>query len=183
MKGAAGYTLAALAVDARLAVPLHRQLYERVRKAILDRQLRGGIRLPSTRSIATELGISRNTVLTAFEQLIAEGYLQGKVGSGTFVARAIPDELLSLRNRAAGRATTTRPLRLARRAAMAGRVTITAGRHRAFEPGIPAVDLFPVKVWARLLAKQWAKTGAAMHDALAYGDPAGLPRLRESVAR
>ncbi len=183
VKGAAGYTLSALDVDGRLAVPLHRQLYERVRKAILDRQLRGGMRLPSTRILADELGISRNTVLTAFDQLIAEGYLEGKVGSGTFVARAIPDELLSLRNRASARVSPSRQPRLSRRAAPLSSLTATAGRQRAFEPGIPAVDLFPARVWARLLAKQWSRSGPALYDSLAYGDPAGLMRLRESVAR
>lgn len=175
MKQAAGYSLAVLELDATSPVPLHRQLYERVRHAILERQLRGGIRLPSTRTIAAELGVSRNTVLTAFEQLAAEGYLEGKVGAGTYVARAIPDELLSLRARTRSR---TRPVI---------RPTLplitTSGRRRAFEPGIPAVDLFPAKAWARLLAKHWGKSGAAMYDALAYGDPAGLARLRDLVAR
>src|ERR1051325_11384379 len=142
MKGAAGYSLSALDVDARLAVPLHRQLYERVRKAILDRQLRGGIRLPSTRSLADDLGVSRNTVLTAFDQLIAEGYLEGRVGSGTYVARSIPDELLSLRNRASARVSPSRQPRLSRRAASLTSLTATTGRLRAFKPGIPAVDLF-----------------------------------------
>lgn len=183
MKGAAGYSLASLAVDDRLPVPLHRQLYERVRKAILERQLRGGIRLPSTRNLASELGISRNTVLTAFDQLVAEGYLEGKIGSGTYVARAIPDELLSLRKRSNARAGSVRTPRLSRTARETDCLTVTSGRHRPFEPGIPAVDLFPTRVWARLLAKQWGKSGPPMHDALSYGDPAGLSRLRESVAR
>lgn len=183
MKHAAGYSLAALAVDPRVSTPLHRQLYERVREAILARQLRGGIRLPSTRTLANEIGISRNTVLTAFEQLIAEGYLEGKVGSGTYVAGSIPDELLSLRRRTAARAVVRRQPRLSRRASSAGPVTTTAGRRRPFDPGIPGVDLFPTKIWARLLSKQWGTSGAAMSDTLAYGDPAGLLRLRQSIAR
>lgn len=183
VKQAAGYSLAALAVDPRLSTPLHRQLYERIRTAILGRQLRGGIRLPSTRTLAIELGVSRNTVLSAFEQLIAEGYLDGKVGSGTYVASAIPDDLLSLRRRATAKAIARRQPRLSQRASNFRSITTTAGRRRPFEPGIPAVDLFPTKVWARLLSRQWGKSGAAMFDALAYGEPAGLLRLRENIAR
>ncbi len=182
MKNPAGYTLAALALDAGLPVPLHQQLYDRVRAAILQRQLRGGTRLPSTRSLAGDLGVSRNTVLTAFDQLIAEGYLEGRSGSGTYVARAIPDELLSLRNRAGVKAHVPRPPRISRRGAALPQVTRNAERRRAFEPSIPAIDLFPVRVWARLVAKQWARSGPGMIESLAYGDAAGLMRLREAVA-
>src|SRR5215510_5940240 len=74
--------------------PLHRQLYEGLREAILARHLAPGMRLPSTRTLASELGLSRYTVVDAFRQLCAEGYLEGKVGAGTCVARTLPDELL-----------------------------------------------------------------------------------------
>ena len=73
--------------------PLHRQLYNAVKLAILQGRLRPGTRLPSTRLIAGDLRISRTTVLNAFDQLSAEGYLQGKVGSGTRVASYVPGDL------------------------------------------------------------------------------------------
>ena len=74
-----------LHLDARRSAPLHRQLYAEIRGAVLSGRLAAGARLPSTRSLAADLGVSRNTVAGAFDQLMAEGYLEGKVGSGTFV--------------------------------------------------------------------------------------------------
>src|SRR5574338_611692 len=86
-----------LLLDASSSEPLYRQLYDALRRAILTGQLKPGTRLQSTRELAAELGVSRNTVLTAFEQLLAEGYLEGKTGSGTFVSTALPEELLTVR--------------------------------------------------------------------------------------
>src|SRR6476646_9589904 len=77
--------------------PMHRQLYRELREAVLTGRLPPGSRLPSTRSIASDLGVSRNTVMGAFDQLLAEGYLQGKVGSGTYVADKLPEDLLHAR--------------------------------------------------------------------------------------
>src|SRR4051812_48990135 len=74
--------------------PMYQQVYEWFRTAILSRHLRPGQRLPSTRALASELRISRITVLNAFEQLQAEGYLETTLGSGTFVSSSIPDEML-----------------------------------------------------------------------------------------
>ena len=70
--------------------PLHRQTYRALREAILSGRLRGGARLDSTRGLARDLGVSRNTVLEAYEQLVAEGYATTRAGSGTFVADALP---------------------------------------------------------------------------------------------
>src|SRR5262249_46070553 len=81
-------------LDARSIVPLHRQIYDRLRDAILKGNLAAKARLPSTRSLANELGISRNTVTTAFDQLLAEGYLESRTGSGTYVNESLPEELL-----------------------------------------------------------------------------------------
>jgi GntR family transcriptional regulator/MocR family aminotransferase len=69
---------------------LHRQLHRAMRDAILEGRLEPGHRLPSTRAFARELGLSRNTVLQAVEQLIAEGYATGRIGSGTYVASPLP---------------------------------------------------------------------------------------------
>src|SRR5262245_5421396 len=83
-----------LSVDRDLDVPIHRQVREGLRRAILEGRLRPGQRIPSTRSLAVDLGVSRLPVLSAYEQLLHEGYLVGRTGSGTFVSDAVPDDLL-----------------------------------------------------------------------------------------
>src|ERR1051325_11630585 len=85
-------------LDQSAPAPLYRQLYEWLRKGILSGQLRAGTRLQSARELASDLGVSRNTVMTAFEQLLAEGYLEGQVGSGTYVSRALPEDLLNVKS-------------------------------------------------------------------------------------
>jgi len=74
--------------------PLHRQIYEAIRQAILSGDCRSMTKLPSTRALAEHLGISRTTIVNAYEQLFAEGYLEGKKGMGTFVAPHLPEEFL-----------------------------------------------------------------------------------------
>src|SRR5919199_947070 len=86
-----------ITLDAKSQTPLYRQLYDCLRGAILTGQLAPGARLQSSREIAAELGVSRNTVVNAYEQLLAEGYLEGQVGSGTYVSRALPEDLLSVK--------------------------------------------------------------------------------------
>ena len=180
-------------------VPLYRQLYDGLRKAILNGQLKSGTRLQSTRELAAELGVSRNTVLTAFEQLLAEGYLEGKTGSGTFVSTALPEELLTVRAPKAKIAPPSRDRRNLSKfgAALAAtdieRVTIAhlsaTAKHlagaratdevRVFRSGTPAFDAFPNKLWAQLTAKHWHNPPAAL---LGYSDAAGYQPLREAVA-
>jgi len=166
-------------------MPLNRQLYEAVRRAILTKQLHAGSRLPSTRSLAVDLEVSRNTVLLAFEQLLGEGYLETRSGSGTFVANSVPDELLRTGTRRGGpaaAATGRRPV--ARRArALPATVMTTSDKRRAFEPALPALDLFPIQLWTRLIAKQWSRNGPELLDSLAYGDAAGHARLRTAIAQ
>jgi DNA-binding transcriptional regulator YhcF (GntR family) len=82
-------------LDATLPVPLYKQLYERLRSAILTGQLERGTRLPSTRSLASELGVARMTTVLAYEQLVLEGYLESRVGQGTVVACSLPATLFN----------------------------------------------------------------------------------------
>src|SRR2546423_8790734 len=89
-------------------VPLFRQIYLQLRDAILSGQLSSGKRLPSSRTLARELGAARNTVLNAFDQLKAEGYLEGHVGRGTTVVRDFPDERLAMPQRSTGNAQLVR---------------------------------------------------------------------------
>src|SRR5919204_1683093 len=93
-------TLVDIQLDSSAGLPRYRQLYAGLRASILTGRLRAGTRLPPTRALASELGISRNTVLTAYAQLIAEGYVQGVVGSGTYVAQTLPDDVFHARARA-----------------------------------------------------------------------------------
>src|SRR5690242_1172644 len=83
-----------LPLDTKGEEPLYLQLYHALREAILGGQLSAGTLLPPTRVLATELAVSRTTIVTAFEQLLAEGYLEARVGSGTFVASTLPEEML-----------------------------------------------------------------------------------------
>ena len=86
------------ALDRSSATALHRQLYNQLREAILSGGLSAGTRLPSTRELAEELALARNTVLNAFDQLYAEGYLARRVGDGTYVSKELPDDLLRVKH-------------------------------------------------------------------------------------
>jgi len=180
-------------VDPDASAPLHRQVYAGLRDAIVAGRLATGARLPSTRALAAELDVARNTVTTAFEQLRAEGYVAGRTGGGTRVCEVIPDEMLrarpalrasSLRGvrdaAPAGTATPSAP-RLSRRGtalvAAASIFPSAAETPQAFSLGTPALDAFPVKLWARLVARRWRRP-----PSLGYGDPAGYAPLRRAVA-
>jgi GntR family transcriptional regulator/MocR family aminotransferase len=177
--------LAAASLDPRADVPLYRQLYESLRTAILEGRLAPGTRLPATRELAAELAVSRNTVMSAFEQLLAEGYVEGRVGAGTFVSGSLPDDLLNARaNLRRAPHASAKGRRLSRRGELLASTLITAhapafGSMRPFRTGIPALDAFPFDVWSRLVARHWRRP---RRDLLAYGDPAGFRPLREAIA-
>jgi GntR family transcriptional regulator/MocR family aminotransferase len=166
------------------AIPLFRQLYGGLRAAILAGHLEGGTRLPPTRQLAQELEISRKTVVNAFELLISEGYLEGKVGSGTYVARVLPEELLQVRRRAPSTApdtpTSLRTPRLSRwGASLASRTIRPPDSGRAFQPGVPALEEFPSELWSRLSARAWREAG---REHLCDGEAVGYRPLREAIA-
>src|SRR5437868_336189 len=122
--------LLTLALDPSAAAPLFRQLYDGLRSAILGGALPPGTRLPATRGLASELGVSRNTVLNAYEQLLAEGYLEGKIGSGTFVPHALPDELLHARPARPSRQPPAPRPSLSRRGELIAGTPVSLGRGR-----------------------------------------------------
>ncbi|HEY9230968.1 MAG TPA: PLP-dependent aminotransferase family protein [Blastocatellia bacterium] len=174
----------ALTLDTSSSEPLYHQLYEALRAAILASQLKPGTRLQSTRELATELGVSRNTVMNAFEQLLAEGYLEGQVGSGTYVSRALPDEMLFIRAAKSRTAQVSRPGRaLSERGAALACTFLTTSRDvsvvRPFRPGTPALDAFPADLWSKLLTRRWRNPP---RELLGYGDAAGYRPLREAIA-
>ncbi len=174
----------AVPLDDSSSIPLYRQLYDRLRTAILMGQLTPGTRLPSTREMATELGLSRNTLMNAFDQLLAEGYVEGHVGSGTFVSSTLPDDLLEARastKRAVRLHPVGRALSLRGKVLAATPVTVAGpvGKMRPFIPGIPALDEFPVALWSRLMAQRWRDLSRGL---LNYGAAAGYMPLREAIA-
>lgn len=174
----------ALSLDPTASLPLYRQLYEGLRDAILTRKLQSGVQLPSTRILATDLGISRSTVIGAYEQLLAEGYIEGKVGAGTYVAHILPDELLCVPDhRVHTSCSDSGNSILSQRGMLLANTSVTAapseGLPCAFRSGIPALDLFPVKVWAQIISKCLRQ---ASSELLVYGHPAGYQPLREAIA-
>ena len=172
-----------IAIDRASAKPLYRQLYEGYREAILEGRLRAGQRLPSTRSLAGELRISRIPVLNAFEQLLAEGYFESRVGAGTFVASALSDQLSAPAGQAPSRKPAPGPG--PREVARGPEVLLRRepepwlqGRG-AFRLSQSAVDHFPFQVWAGLVARHGRNPRGSL---LGYGDPMGYPPFREAVA-
>ena len=171
-----------LALDRDGAEPLHRQLYDQLRELILDGRLTAGSRLPSSRTLAKELAISRNTVTAAFDQLFAEGYLSGKVGAGSFVSDELPEESLSMGPSQMPDAPMPSPRRqgLSRRGARLAALhgTRSSRRATAFSIGLPDLDGFPFDVWSRLMTKAWRRPP---RDLLANAEPAGYLPLRRAI--
>ncbi len=169
-------------LDAESHVPLHRQLYDRLRSAILEGRVTPGTRLPSTRALAEALGISRSTITSSFAQLHSEGYLQATTGSGTFVCNDLPDDAATTHVRRPARAEGA-AIRLSTYGALlaeAGpleppRVTGTID----FRDGRPAFDRFPFEEWRRCIGAAMRREGAWLDY---RPDPAGHPPLREAIA-
>lgn len=176
--------LSIISLNPTSSTPLYRQLYNDLRQAILHGQLTAGTRLPSTRGLAAELSVSRNTVVNAYEQLIAEGYLEGQTGSGTRVTRHLPEDMLTVSATTVevGVEETSDEVTLSQRGSRIAQTPVSQTRRmsvRAFRAGLPALDAFPKKLWSRLVAR---RTRALSHDLMAYGDSAGYPPLREAIA-
>ncbi len=174
-----------IALDNASGIPMHRQLSDWFRRAIVDGQMRPGQRVPSSRSLASELKISRITVLNAYEQLYAEGYLETFVGAGTCVARSIPEETLRSSS-AKPRHTPLRPAghnaprRISRRAALMREPAQTwLDSQGAFRIGLPALDHFPLRTWSKLVNRHARKPAV---DMMVYGNPMGYLPLREAIA-
>ncbi len=163
-------------------VSLYQQAYEHLRQAILLGTIAPGARMPSSRVLARELAIARNTVMAVYEQLIAEGLLTGRARSGTFVSESISSEHLSLlQPREPERPAPARRIssRVAAYGDLAFAYTEMHTAPRAFQLGFSAVDEFPVDIWARLSSRV-VRTMPRQH--LDYCEPAGYPPLRAQVA-
>jgi GntR family transcriptional regulator/MocR family aminotransferase len=166
---------------------LYKQLYDRVREAILTGALPLGGRLPSTRTLAADLGVSRNTVEGAFAQLQAEGFLVRRVGAGTFVAGTLPEGDRPPRATRGQRSRPAAPARPEGADALSARGRAVAaaapGREpfgaQPLVPCLPALDLFPFQSWQRVVARRVRRSG---RELLHYGEAEGYRPLREAVA-
>jgi GntR family transcriptional regulator / MocR family aminotransferase len=175
-------------LDRSAAEPLHEQLYRQIRDELQSGSFTdGAARLPSSRTLAVDLGISRLTVNLAYSKLHAEGYLRSKAKSGMFVAHPLPETFL-MASRFEARPAIVRPARLADRVA-ALRDDRTreqfdlgathAGGGVSLVPSIPAVDEFPIDVWERLRAQALTKKGVQL---LRYSSNRGDADLRKALA-
>lgn len=163
-------------------IPAYRWLYTALRQAILQGRLRPGIRLPATRDLAAQYQLSRGTIVNAFEQLKSEGYAEGTIGSGTYVSKVLPEQLLHAER--ISRSHPPVPHRPARRlTGFALRVrpfpSLEVRPTRAFRANIPALDAFPTTLWAQVTARRWRR--ASTNFLLGCG-PMGYRPLRDAVA-
>jgi GntR family transcriptional regulator/MocR family aminotransferase len=169
--------LYAFEVDRALDAPVFRQIYLQLRSAILSGTLRPATKLPSTRELAAQLGVSRSAVVSAFEQLLAEGYASGKKGAGTYVAPDLPEPFGAIHGRsrrpvsAGGTAASWRDL--------SGFADVTAqSDERPFNLGRTLVDARTAEQWRKLSARTLRSFG---RHHLGYADPHGMFELRRSV--
>jgi GntR family transcriptional regulator / MocR family aminotransferase len=169
-----------IAVNRKAAKPLHKQIYEAYRILIVEHNLSAGQQIPSTRALAIELKISRIPVLTAYAQLLAEGYFESRAGAGTFVCSSLPDQLTSAERNAAKPKVRTGARPVAARASLIPpfqRFPWMRGGG-AFSLSQPAFDQFPFAVWSRLVMRHARNPHAS---ALQYGGPWGSEHLRDAI--
>lgn len=177
-------------LNRRKRLPLTTQLYDSLRQAIQTGQLPRGFRLPSTRELALQLSVSRTTVINAFDQLVAEGYLTSAVGQGTHVNVRLPDETLRVSPPKRWKPSMTEvasSVGIENQLSSLGRELtnidasslVFINEIRPFRAGLPALDEFPVSLWSKLVRKIWRE--ASVQD-LSYGNPEGFRPLRRAIA-
>ena len=183
-KRAATFELALPPRDPRISA--YRWLYSALRSAILEGRLQPGTRLPATRDLATQYRLSRGTIVNSVEQLKSEGYVQARTGSGTYVSKTLPDELLQVRSNAKAPLPPRqqqRGIRAQKFSAYAKRVHLfpnfASRPTRAFRPNLPALDLFPTTLWAQVAARRLRRVST---NFLMGCEPIGYLPLRQAVA-
>ncbi len=158
--------LLALTLDREADEPLHVQLTQGLRERILSGRIAPGAKLPSSRQFAAELGVSRVTIVSAIDQLVSEGYAEGRHGSGVYVNADLPEEVLQA-------------------APVKSEITLDeplpgSEPMRPFQPAAPDLELFPHTEWAKLMERIWR---APERRLLANADPLGWGPLRVAIAR
>ncbi|MFC3395487.1 PLP-dependent aminotransferase family protein [Brenneria rubrifaciens] len=155
---------------------LNKRLYDSIRLSILDGAITAGSRLPSSRDLAHELSLSRNTVLAAYEQLLAEGYIETRTGSGTFVTQQLPDGSM-MQVRSVNLSAARLPIQeLSRRGRhLLGYAGASPRQWGAFMPGIPDIASFPLDLWRRIQTRLIRRVKP---EQLSYSPVGGCPELQ-----
>jgi GntR family transcriptional regulator/MocR family aminotransferase len=159
-----------------------RWLYTELRSAIIDGRLKSGARLPSTRNLAAQYGIARTTVVAAFQQLQAEGFVSSEVSAGTFVVPAPEWEMTSPTKRRSFQQVISKATIAKRTQSLLKTTFFLPASHsigKAFRGYEPAIDLFPVELWARIAARVYRKAPRSLYG---QGDAGGYPPLRRAIA-
>ena len=185
VKYAGGALIPDLRIDRSEKASLSTQIVCSLRELILSGHLLPGQRLPSSRTLARDQGVSRTTAVNAYEQLTAEGLIHSRVGAGAYVSEALDTGRPPRRSPAAGRAQAASPVpgpRLARLSAEASEQYFPRLAHpeapTAFTTGMSAFDEFPLALWSRMMAQYWRQP---RNQVLGYPDAEGLMDLRRAV--
>lgn len=152
-------------IDKNSQLPLIKQIYSQIRTMILEGKLQGKERLPSTRRLSYDLKVSRNVILEAYEELMAEGYIESKVGAGTFVAK----ELYFKRSKVKPKENSHKII-----------YPKSSDDLIDFRSGIPSLDMFPKKEWGSLFNKVYSNVE---YSRLRYCEPGGTIELREAISK
>ncbi|GAB4359591.1 MAG: PLP-dependent aminotransferase family protein [Kiloniellaceae bacterium] len=182
MKTNAGALLSSLRIDRETDRKISIQLYMGLKEILLSGGLHPGERLPASRTLATEIGVSRTTVIDALDRLTAEGLLEARVGAGTYVSEVLSGHRATASAVEPAFANPAEP-RLSHAATHAQRHFAPRAwlphKSQAFITALPALDLFPMAHWARLSARHWRADREAV---MGYGHPSGFQGLREAIA-
>lgn len=174
-------------LDEASGQPIYRQIYETIRESILSGKFFPTMPLPASRLLAKQLRVSRMTVVNAYDQLTAEGYLESRPGAGTFVAEHLPEEFLQASNKNGREAEINLPRRM-KFSAFGNHLNNNSrtilpffgeSSLSPFQQGVPAIDKFPSEVWSRI-AQKWQKK--IPPGLLGYQDSGGYAPLREAIA-
>lgn len=173
-------------IDENSSVPIYRQIYESIRLSILEGKLQPKTQLPATRFLAKQLNLARMTIINAYEQLFAEGYLESKKGAGTFVAARLPEDFLNAEKPQKKHLEITKRIiklsNFGNHLAQNGEKILRPYNTQKvfpFRHGIPAIDEFPFEIWSKILQKQLK---SANSNIFSYGDIQGFAPLREAIA-
>lgn len=175
--------------DTDPTTPLYRRIYEAIRRGILAGDFESKMRLPASRLLAKQLGVSRMTIVNAYDQLLAEGYLEGKTGAGTYVAAVLPEEFFQTQSRKMPAPEPAESCRIIKFSSYGNRIRENYQRvlrmqtgtvFEAFEIGIPAIDKFPFEVWMKIVAKHH---NGSKKETFGYAEPGGYYPLREAIAK
>jgi GntR family transcriptional regulator/MocR family aminotransferase len=159
--------------------PLFRQIYLQIRSAILSKSLRPGTKLPSTRQLASQLSVSRSSVVSAYEQLLAEGYASGKIGAGSYVSSDLPEAIAGrVPKRGKRPAATTMPIAIDAPLSLDFVDVTVQSDERPFNLGRTLVDARTMELWRKASARVFRSLGP---DHFGYSDPRGLPQLRQAI--